>query len=190
MEIICENKILKISNIHEFNNFVIKEYENKYKFVDHIVFNEIEVNKKLFKLGIVHIPKLLAVEKNLNTTKLYFEKIDGRTLSSMKLSYFTFEEKFRILYKILNIIKLLHMNNIIHNDLRFSNILLTDNKEVYLIDFALSTSFTEKSNTNEMKSINSIVNNLFGVDLNLKFKDIHKLINKIGELKYELLYKR
>lgn len=190
MEIMTEDSNINISNIIESTSYIIKQYTNKYNFVDQIVLNEIGINKKLHDLGIKFIPSLVLVEKGINNTNLYFEKIEGRNLSTIKFEYISFEEKFSILLKILNIVKILHLNNISHNDLTLSNIIITDNKEVFLIDFALSTSLDKKNYINDIMSLNSIINKLFKVKIELKVDNIHRYIKKIGEIKYELLYQR
>lgn len=190
MEIMTEDSNINISNIIESTSYIIKQYTNKYNFVDQIVSNEIGINKKLHDLGIKFIPSLVLVEKGINNTNLYFEKIEGRNLSTIKFEYISFEEKFNILLKILNIVKILHLNNISHNDLTLSNIIITDNKEVFLIDFALSTSLDKKNYINDIMSLNSIINKLFKVKIELKVDNIHRYIKKIGEIKYELLYQR
>lgn len=190
MEIMTEDSNINISNIIESTSYIIKQYTNKYNFVDQIVSNEIGINKKLHDLGIKFIPSLVLVEKGINNTNLYFEKIEGRNLSTIKFEYISFEEKFSILLKILNIVKILHLNNISHNDLTLSNIIITDNKEVFLIDFALSTSLDKKNYINDIMSLNSIINKLFKVKIELKVDNIHRYIKKIGEIKYELLYQR
>lgn len=190
MEIMTGYSSINISNIIESTSYIIKQYTHKYNFVDQIVENEIGINKKLHDLGIKFIPSLVLIEKGINNTNLYFEKIEGRNLSTIKFEYLSFEEKFNILWKILNIVKILHLNNISHNDLTLSNIIITDNKEVFLIDFALSTSLDKKNYINDIISLNSIINKLFKVKIELKVDNIHRYIKKIGEIKYELLYQR
>lgn len=145
---------------------------------------------RLLNLGISFVPKLLSVEKNMQKTKLAFKKIDGRTLASLKFSYMEFEEKFKIFMKILNMVKVLHINNLIHNDLSLANLMLNHDKEVYMIDFALSTSFNKKDSINDLNSLTYIGYKIFNVKFDIKADDIHNYIRKIGEIKYELLYKR
>ena len=101
-----------------------------------------------------------------------------------------FEEKFKIFMKILNMVKVLHINNLIHNDLSLANLMLNHDKEVYMIDFALSTSFNKKDSINDLNSLTYIGYKIFNVKFNIKANDIHNYIRKIGEIKYELLYKR
>ena len=110
MEVIANDKIIKISNLKIYENYIVKEYYNRYKFVKVIAENEISINKKLKKLGLVYVPKLLSIKQNDKFIKLYFEKIEGRTLGNVKFVYMKFEEKYRLFFKILNLIKLLHMN--------------------------------------------------------------------------------
>lgn len=190
MEIVSDNYILKISNIVEYENYIIKKYEHRFNFIDQIVENEILFNEKLQKLGISYIPNLIAVEKNLNTTKLYFEKIEGRVLSSIKLPFLTMEDKIMIVCKIVNIVKLLHMNNIVHNDLRMCNIIISEKKDVYLLDFALSTNLNEKNLLNDISALSNIISKMINIDCEIENNDINSYIKKIGEIKYELLYKR
>jgi hypothetical protein len=190
MEIGVSDTYIKISNVFIFDDYVIKEYYHRYDFVDYIVKNETDINMRLLNLGISFIPKLLSVEKNMQKTKLAFKKIDGRTLASLKFSYMEFEEKFKIFMKILNMVKVLHINNLIHNDLSLANLMLNHDKEVYMIDFALSTSFNKKDSINDLNSLTYIGYKIFNVKFDIKADDIHNYIRKIGEIKYELLYKR
>lgn len=59
-----------------------------------------------------------------------------------------------------------------------------------MIDFALSTSFNKKDSINDLNSLTYIGYKIFNVKFDIKADDIHNYIRKIGEIKYELLYKR
>lgn len=189
MEIVSENNILKISKIIERDNYIIKQYEHKYNFIDQIVDNEILYNKKLQKLGLTFIPHLIAIERNIYTTKLYFEKIEGRVLSTVKFSMLEIDEKVSLVNKLLNVIKLLHMNNIVHNDIRLSNIIISNSNDIYLIDFALSVDLNEISLLNDINALNNIIFKVLNKEYEFENNDINSYIKKIGEIKYELLYK-
>lgn len=186
MEVIANDKIIKISNLKIYENYIVKEYHNRYKFVKVIVENEISINKKLKKLGLVYVPKLLSIKQNDKFIKLYFEKIEGRTLGNVKFVYMKFEEKYRLFFKILNLIKLLHMNNIVHNDLKMSNIILNYDKEIYLIDFALSTLKDEANCKYDLQDLTAIAEKIFEKKVIISANTIHGYIKKVNEIKYYL----
>lgn len=187
---ISNNHSFKISNIIEADDYIIKEYRLLYNFIKNIVENEIRMNKVLLNRGIVYVPKLVKVEEGLNVIKLYFEKINGNTLSSIKFTNLEIDIKMDIFYRILNFIKLLHLNNIVHNDLSLSNFILSDDNKLYLIDFALSDKLNNQNRLNDLHSLNEIIKKIFEVEFKLISKNIHRYMFRFGEVKYELLYKR
>lgn len=193
MEIFINNYCnFKISTLEDIDSekYVIKKYKLRYNFIINIVKNEIKINQELSKKGIKLIPKLLKVEEGIDEIKLYFSKIKGTPLSKLKFENLDFQIKIRIFYNILNLIKLLHLNNIVHNDLNLSNFILSDDNEVYIVDFALAEKLNDNNKHNDLEPIEYIIKRIFGVIINFKYVDIHHYIHKFGKLRYELLYKR
>ncbi len=81
--------------------------------------------------------KSIQVDKNLDTIEIYLEYV-GRDIPSY-LSVLTYEQKVKILKRILKGLKYLHENGVVHNDLKLQNVVL-DEKNDYnpkLIDFGL-----------------------------------------------------
>ncbi|MEM3405518.1 MAG: KEOPS complex kinase/ATPase Bud32 [Candidatus Pacearchaeota archaeon] len=90
------------------------------------------IMKKLY--GKINIPKIISDdEKN---KEIIMEYIEGKKLSE-HLDNFSLERQKKICEKIGNIVAILHENDIIHNDLTTSNMILKNNK-IYFIDFGLS----------------------------------------------------
>lgn len=94
----------------------------------------------LSKLEDNRIPKFLGVinEKSFYAYVLEFK--NGNTVRELlfKNNYrFTHEEIFNIGLKLLDIIKYLHENKVIHGDISISNVIINGNN-VYLIDFGLA----------------------------------------------------
>lgn len=94
----------------------------------------------LSKLRDERIPELLGV---INTGSFYgfvLEWKPGITVKDKLFKHkhkFSKEEFFDIGSKLINIIKYLHKNGIVHRDIRIPNVLL-NNENVYLVDFGLA----------------------------------------------------
>ncbi|MBS3137000.1 Kae1-associated serine/threonine protein kinase [Candidatus Woesearchaeota archaeon] len=96
---------------------------------------EAKILQKLFVYGFT--PNVFAVEGN---DTLVIEKIDGKKLRDV-LSKENYKHYAVMLAEI---IKKMHANRIIHGDLTTSNMIVSNNKNLYLIDFGLSF-FSEKA---------------------------------------------
>lgn len=59
-----------------------------------------------------------------------------------------------------------------------------------MIDFALSTNLNEKNLLNDISALSNIISKMINIDCEIENNDINSYIKKIGEIKYELLYKR
>jgi len=94
----------------------------------------------LSKLRDERIPELLGVINEKSFYAFVLEFKPGITLKDMLFKHnykFSDEEIFRIGIKIINIIKYLHKNGVVHRDIRIPNVLV-DREDVYLIDFGLA----------------------------------------------------
>lgn len=94
--------------------------------------------------SIVNTPKIISSDDKI--MKITMEFIDGYKLVNY-LDDITEKEREKIITIIGNEVAVLHNNNIIHNDLTTSNMILKDNK-VYFIDFGLgfiSDKFEDKA---------------------------------------------
>ena len=86
------------------------------------------------------IPELLGVINEKSFYAFVLELKPGTTLKDMIFKYyhkFSDEEIFDVGIKIINIIKYLHENGVVHRDIRIPNVLI-DREDVYLIDFGLA----------------------------------------------------
>ena len=68
---------------------------------------------------------------------IFLEYIFGEVLSKCNLTILSSKDKFNILKQLLNAIEAAHSNGIIHRDINPNNIMITDQKEVKMIDFGI-----------------------------------------------------
>lgn len=194
MDIKKENgEIISISSTKLKNNLFIKEYKNICPYVKNIADNEIKINYLLFKNNVKNTPKIIAYKKKKDKISLFFLKINGTKLSDIKIDCLSLIEKFSLFIKIVKIIKSLHEINIIHNDLKLSNIMVTDDNEIYIIDFDLSTTLKNNNYIVDLYSLSYILYYIFRNDeviykiKNTAYNSINDYLNRIRELKNELL---
>ncbi|WP_068449056.1 protein kinase domain-containing protein [Caviibacter abscessus] len=189
-------EIVTISSTKFDNNLFIKEYKHLYPYVKNIVNNEIEINYILFKNKIKNVPSIIALKNEKDKTTLYFTKINGVELSKFKLEYLNVIEKFSLFIKIVKIVKSLHDIKIVHNDLKLSNVLITSDKNVYILDFDLSTKLNNNNYIADLYSLSYILYYIFKNETvlykikNESYNSIDDYFDKIRELKNELLLKK
>ena len=68
---------------------------------------------------------------------IYLEYINGIELGKSSIENFSAKERFSIIKQLLDAIEISHSNGIIHRDINPNNIMLTDDKQVKLIDFGI-----------------------------------------------------
>lgn len=68
---------------------------------------------------------------------IYLEYIKGVDLGKVRIENLSSKEKFSIIKQILDAIEISHSNGIIHRDLNPNNIMITDDKQVKVIDFGI-----------------------------------------------------
>lgn len=121
------------------------------KFKTGFLRKEIKPNKDeaviLSKLNDCRIPKLLGIinEKNFYAYVLEFKK--GVTIKELLFDcnyIFSNQEIFDIGVKLLDIIKYLHSNAIVHGDIGISNIVI-ENNNISLIDFGLARTISDNN---------------------------------------------
>ena len=106
--------------------------------------------------------------KSLNSTKFprFIEKLETEELQAYVLEYipgrvfedlivkdayrFSKGEIYTFASQLLEIINILHQNNIVHRDIRVPNVILKENKELVLIDFGLARYIDHKKYIKEM----------------------------------------
>ena len=100
--------------------------------------------RALYKLNkCENIVKILGHD-NLSVVKtkdkvgaIYLEYIKGVELSKATIENLSSKEKFSIIKQILDAIEISHSNGIIHRDINPSNIMLTEDNQVKVIDFGI-----------------------------------------------------
>jgi len=86
------------------------------------------------------IPKIVDTIKNDNIYAYILEYKSGKTIEEMIFGdnhIFTLDEIYKVGIKIIDIMKYLHENNIVHRDIRVPNVIINE-EDVYLIDFGLA----------------------------------------------------
>ncbi|KAK8850178.1 hypothetical protein M9Y10_018301 [Tritrichomonas musculus] len=87
---------------------------------------------------------------------LLLEYVEGKTLDKYDLSHLNDQEKYIIILELLLSIHYLHSHNYIYRDLRFSNIMINQNKDAILIDFDhVRNENDETGNEEQTKDFNS-----------------------------------
>ena len=186
---------ISISEVINYDEIILKKYRYVYPYVKNIVSNEIDINCKILKNKLKNIPKMIGFINKINGSILYFDRINGIPFSELNVASLSLKEQFNIFNKLLDIVKSLHDIKIIHNDIKLSNIMITNNKEVYLIDFDLSTSLYKNNFNVDIYSLNKIIyfllknEKIFLLLRNYTFNSIDEYIQKIGEIEDELLFK-
>lgn len=79
------------------------------------------------------IPKFYGTIENTNMPIFAF--IEGQTLLKIKYLHLSRKEKMTIIFQLLSVMKYLHDNNFVYRDLKPSNIMIDQNKNLVLIDF-------------------------------------------------------
>lgn len=186
---------ISISKVINYEDIILKKYRYVYPYIKNIVSNEIDINCKILRNRLKNIPKMLGFINKINGAILYFDKINGIQFSNLNVDSLSLKEKFNIFNKLLVIVKSLHDIKIIHNDIKSTNIMITNDKEVYLIDFDLSTSLYKNNFNVDIYSLNKILYFLLKNEKvllrlrNYTYDSIDEYIKKIGEIENELLFK-
>lgn len=186
---------ISISKVINYEDIILKKYRYVYPYIKNIVSNEIDINCKILQNRLKNIPKMLGFINKINGAILYFDKINGIQFSNLNVDSLSLKERFNIFNKLLVIVKSLHDIKIIHNDIKSTNIIITSDKEVYLIDFDLSTSLYKNNFNVDIYSLNKILYFLLKDEKvllrlrNYTYDSIDEYITKIGEIENELLFK-
>lgn len=186
---------ISISKVINYEDIILKKYRYVYPYIKNIVSNEIDINCKILQNRLKNIPKMLGFINKINGAILYFDKINGIQFSNLNVDSLSLKERFNIFNKLLVIVKSLHDIKIIHNDIKSTNIMITSDKEVYLIDFDLSTSLYKNNFNVDIYSLNKILYFLLKDEKvilrlrNYTYDSIDEYIKKIGEIENELLFK-
>lgn len=133
---------------------VIKQLKNNMlrKAKDRIHYEQ-DTLKKLGKIGDERFPKYLGKFHDNNRQGYILEYKAGKTFEQIiyeEKYVFSKEEIYEIAFQLIDIIKLLYDNQIIHKDIRVANVIFHPIKGISLIDFGLARYITdEKYNADE-----------------------------------------
>eukprot|EP00828_Plagiopyla_frontata_P030741 TRINITY_DN402_c0_g1_i12.p6 TRINITY_DN402_c0_g1~~TRINITY_DN402_c0_g1_i12.p6 ORF type:complete len:206 (+),score=35.29 TRINITY_DN402_c0_g1_i12:960-1577(+) len=119
-----------------------------------------QTRKKLFyeekilkSLDNPSFPKFLGKFKDKYREGYILQYIEGRVFEDILVEdryKFKKEEIYKIASNLIELIELLHNNNIVHRDIRLPNVILKKNKELALIDFGLARIVDNKRYGEEM----------------------------------------
>ena len=89
-----------------------------------------------------NIPKFYGIIREKNVLSLVFEFIEGRTLDQFKISEFTTEQKYNMIYQLTSCLEYIHSKKFIHRDLKPENIMLDNQGKIHLLDFSIAKVIT------------------------------------------------
>lgn len=92
------------------------------------------------------IPKFYGIVNEDKNISIVIEYIKGETLDNIKLLDLNYDIKLKIIKEIGNVLEYMHVNNMIHRDLKPGNILIDDNNNIYLIDYGIAKICANKKN--------------------------------------------
>ena len=92
------------------------------------------------------IPKFYGIVNEDKNISIVTEYINGETLDNIKLMDLNYEVKLKIIKEIGNVLEYMHVNNMIHRDLKPGNILIDNNNNIYLIDYGIAKICANKKN--------------------------------------------
>lgn len=98
-------------------------------------------------------PKYKGKFKYNDTIGYIIQYKEGKTFEELiyKDKYiFNKKDIFNIAEKLINIIEILYGKNIVHKDIRVSNVIMDEEKEIFLIDFGLARFIDENKYTKDM----------------------------------------
>ena len=92
------------------------------------------------------IPKFYGLVNEDNNISLVTEYIKGNTLDNIKYLDLNYDIKYKIIKDIGNVLEYMHINHMIHRDLKPGNIIIDENYNTYLIDYGISKIMANKKN--------------------------------------------
>ena len=101
----------------------------------------------LSNLSHSNIPKFYGIVEEEKKITLAIEYIKGKTLEDVKMNEISFSKKLKIITKIGRVLEYMHVNHVIHRDLKPGNIMIDDNFNLFLIDFGISKICANKKDT-------------------------------------------
>lgn len=98
-------------------------------------------------------PKFISKFKDKYREGYILEYIEGRVFEDLLAEdeyKFSKDEIYKVCSQLLEIVEVLHKNNIVHRDIRLPNVILKENEELALIDFGLARIIDDKKYVKEM----------------------------------------
>ena len=89
-----------------------------------------------------NIPKFYGIIREKNVLSLVFEFIEGKTLDQFKITEFTTEQKYNMIYQLTSCLEYIHNKKFIHRDLKPENIMLDNQGKIHLLDFSIAKVIT------------------------------------------------
>ena len=118
-------------------------YQNKNKTI-YLIHRD---NQKLILKQFLKSDSLMMLKNEENILKnIESLNISPKLIELNKYPYSSFNNKIEIFLKVIEAVKKLHSKNIIHCDLKPSNILIDENDEIKIIDYDISKFKLEKNN--------------------------------------------
>lgn len=107
-----------------------------------------ETRKKLFyeekilqDLNYPNFPRFISKFKDEDREGYILEYVEGKVIQDLLVREqyeFSKNEIYRICGQLLDLVEILHNNNIVHRDIRPTNVILKENGDIALIDFGLA----------------------------------------------------
>lgn len=173
-----EDKIVSIVLYNE-NKCVLKKVISNNKLDINMLKNEVNLLNFLKVTNIT--PKIIYYKFNDKDNYLITEYIEGKSIN--ELLFNNNREKVLLILKIIDAVKVLHKYNIVHCDLKPSNIIIDVNNNIKIIDFGISS----YNNSNYFKGSGTLKycskNQILKDDIDFK-TDIYSL----GIILYELIF--
>ncbi|WP_407899798.1 protein kinase domain-containing protein [Scytonema sp. NUACC26] len=147
--------IFKGAFIHNKKQVIIKTYKNQHPSLEELTLlkHEYQIAKDLNIEGIV---KPYSLESYNNELSLILEYFDGRSLDRLiECQKFELRDFLEIAIQLACTLSELHKNQIIHKDIKSSNILLNvETKQAKIIDFAIATRWSsDNPNTSSTNTL-------------------------------------
>ena len=89
-----------------------------------------------------NVPKFYGIIREKNVLSLVFEFIEGKTLDQFKITDFTTEQKYNMIYQLTSCLEYIHNKKFIHRDLKPENIMLDNQGKIHLLDFSIAKVIT------------------------------------------------
>ena len=144
---LAQNSTKELVTLKQLKNSMLKHSKNKILFEPLIL-------KELSNLNCDYFPKYIdEFIDNQNRKGYILEYIGGDTFSNIlykQNKIFIKAEIYKIALNLLDIVEILESKNIVHKDIRITNVIYTPSKDLKLIDFGLARYIDNKKYTKEL----------------------------------------